>query len=101
MIFPNQPTTTGTKSCSLVIKKGKSRIFLAVSPICYYGEILIFFLLKPTAHKVTITIAAATETNISLLNSGTVGLGNVVGDEVGFVDADELAESDKIESALL
>ena len=40
-----------------------------------------FFLLIANAHKVTATIAAATEISAGLLNSGTVGLLEVL--EVG------------------
>jgi len=62
-----------------------------------------------TVDNVTTTIAAATVTSAALLNSGTVGVGEVAeGDEVGLADVDVLGlgdedpleESDKIETAL-
>ena len=62
----------------------------------------LFFLPTITAQEATNTIAAASEMSAVLLNSGTAGVEEVVGEveDVGLLEVDELAEFGITESAL-
>ena len=72
--------------------------------LCYLRRVFLVRAFNATVHKVTATIAAATEMRAALLNSGIVGMEEAVtvevaeGDEVGLAVADVTEPSDITET---
>lgn len=73
------------------IKKGETFKFCFMQSVYFvFGRVFLDRVVNAMVHKVTITIAAATEMSPTLLNSGTFGVELVEAEDPGLGEAEEV-----------